>query len=407
MSSELRRQLREALGPEIKGLQRAVALEIADDARYDDGWRFDAARGRRSKVRLADLVRWTGAKNERVVRDALRSLSLAGWEFRLPIGVGTDGRPMYAIPGVAMQYRVPDFRAPVAVTPEGTATTGPSVEQGTVTAGPMDPEGPVVAAQGPVTTAQEPAVTAEGPVVTGPPSPVLLLASPQDSPSSSGPLPSAGDEPAAEGGGGGDFLHQNEDRGAATGTPELHPQAEPLVAALDFRGRPPGSKQRRRLVASVAAALDAGWVEQDLKTYLDLGGAAVNSAAAVYAHRLAADELPDPATFREAARRPLEGTDAVVDGWMTLSRQLGDEREHAPAGNRASGRRGYSGPARPNTVWDRIAADAANGVSPPGAEKYKHCGTCDPVTRMRKGDDWTGQGKHSPCGRCHPSMQFS
>ncbi|MFF2768835.1 MULTISPECIES: hypothetical protein [Streptomyces] len=38
MSSELRRQLREALGPDIKGLQRAVALEIADDARYDDGW---------------------------------------------------------------------------------------------------------------------------------------------------------------------------------------------------------------------------------------------------------------------------------------------------------------------------------------------------------------------------------
>lgn len=143
--------------------------------------------------------------------------------------------------------------------------------------------------------------------------------------------------------------------------------------------------------------------------YLDLGGAAVNSAAAVYAHRLAPDELPDPAAFREASRRPLEGTDAVVDGWMALSRQLGgDEREHAPAGHRpAVGRRGYSGPARPNTVWDRIAADAANGVSPPGVERYKHCGTCDPVTRMRDGDGSAGEGKSNPCARCHPSMQFS
>lgn len=384
MSSELRRQLREALGPEIKGLQRAVALEIADDARYDDGWRFDAARGRRSKVRLADLVRWTGAKNERVVRDALRSLSLAGWEFRLPIGVGTDGRPMYAIPGVAMQYRVPDFEVPVAAPPEGTVTTGPSVEQGTATAGPLGPEGPVVAAQGAATTAQGPAVTAEGPVVTGPPSPPLLSASPNDSPSS-GTLPSAG--ASAEGGGGGVPLHQDQDRGTATGTPEFHPQAEPLVAALDFRGRPPGSKQRGRLVASVAAALDAGWVEQDLKTYLDLGGAAVNSAAAVYVHRLAADELPDPVMFREAARRPLEGTDAIVSGWMDLARP---KSPHRP----------YQDP------WARIEAEAAAGVRPEGWEKWKHCGQCDEVTRRRLKPDNTGELRPSPCAACHPVMQF-
>lgn len=396
MSSELRRQLREALGPEIKGLQPAVALEIADDARYDDGWRFNAARGRRSKVRLGDLVRWTGAKNERVVRDALRSLSLAGWEFRLPIGVGTDGRPMYAIPGVAMQYRVPDFRAPAAATPEGTVTTGPSVQQGTVTAGPMDPEGPVVAAQGTATTAQGPAVAAEGPavaaegpVVTGPPSPVLLLASPQDSPSSSGPLPSAGDESAGRGGGGGDFLHQDHDRGTAPGTPEFHPQAEPLVAALDFRGRPPGSRQRGRLVASVAAALDAGWVEQDLKTYLDLGGAAVNSAAAVYVHRLAADEIPDPVAFREAARRPLEGTDAIVSGWMDLA--------------------GRPGPHRPyQDSWGRLEEEGRNGSRPQGWEKVPHCGDpdCDEVTRRRDMPGSDGLPTASPCQRCHPAMRF-
>lgn len=386
MSSELRRQLREALGPDIKGLQRAVALEIADDARYDDGWRFDAARGRRSKVRLADLVRWTGAKNERVVRDALRSLSLAGWEFRLPIGVGTDGRPMYAIPGVAMQYRVPDFEVPVAATSEGTVTTGPSVEQGTATAGPLGPEGPVVAAQGPATTAQGPAVTAEGPVVAGPPSPPSLPASPNASPSS-GTSPSAG--AGADGGGGGVSLHQDQDRGAAPGTPELHPLAEPIVAALDFRGRPPGSKQRGRLVASVAAALDAGWVEQDLRTYLDLGGAAVNSAAAVYVHRLAADELPDPVAFREAARRPLEGTDAIVDGWMQLA--------------------GRSGPHKPyQDSWGRLEEEGRNGSRPQGWERVPHCGDpdCDEVTRRRDATGHDGLPTTTLCQRCHPAMRF-
>ncbi|WP_432008695.1 hypothetical protein [Streptomyces bacillaris] len=396
MSSELRRQLREALGPEIRGLQRAVALEIADDARYDDEWRFDAARGRRSKVRLADLVRWTGAKNERVVRDALRSLSLAGWEFRLPIGVGADGRPMYAVPGLAMQYRVPDFRVPVATAPEGTVTTGPSVQQGTATAGPLGSEGPVAAAQGPVTTAQGPAVAVEGPVVAGPPSPVLLPASPQDSPSSSGPLPSA--DVVTEGGGGGDSFFEgptavgpSAGQGVAAAPPsvELHPLAEPFVAALDFRGRPPGSKQRGRLVALVAAALDAGWVEQDLKTYLDLGGAAVNSAAAVYAHRLAANELPDPAAFREAARRPLEGTDAVVDGWMQLA--------------------GRSGPHRPDQdSWRRLEGEGRAGSRPQGWEKWKHCGEpeCDEVTRRRDETGWDGLPAAVPCPKCHPAMKF-
>lgn len=379
MSSELRRQLREALGPEIKGLQRAVALEIADDARYDDEWRFDAARGRRSKVRLADLVRWTGAKDELSVREMLRRLAVAGWEFRLPIGKGRDGRPLYAVPGVAMQFRVPDFEAPT--------TVGPCELEGPTVVGPLASEGPTVVAEGPTTVGEGPTVVGEGPTTVGPPSPVLLLASPQDSPSSSAPLPSAGDESAGQGGGGGDFLHQDEGRGTATGTPELHPQAEPLVAALDFRGRPPGSKQHRQLVALAAAALDAGWVEQDLKAYLDLGGAAVNSAAAVYAHRLAADELPDPVVFREAARRPLGGTDAIVSGWMDLARPKAPYRPYQDS-------------------WGRVEAEGAAGVRPEGWEKWKHCGACDEVTRCRMKPDNAGELRPSPCGACHPAMKF-
>jgi hypothetical protein len=100
MGYELRREIREALGPNVTGLQRAVALEIADDARHD-------ADGRRSRVSLKDLARWTGAKDTAVVRNALKRLAEAGWEFRVPIGKGKDGRILYATPGHAMQFRVP------------------------------------------------------------------------------------------------------------------------------------------------------------------------------------------------------------------------------------------------------------------------------------------------------------
>lgn len=198
MGSELRRQLREALGDDIKGLPRAVALEIADDARWDDGWNYDPDKGRRSKARLVELVRWTASKNERVVRNALRDLSLAGWEFRIPISKGKDGRLLYAVPGIAMQYRVPDFDVTpmVAANPEGTATTGPSGGEGTATTGPYGPEGPVTTAQGPVVTAEGPVTTVRETVTTGPPS-LVSPASPS-SPSLAGATGEA-EAAAAEG----------------------------------------------------------------------------------------------------------------------------------------------------------------------------------------------------------------
>ncbi|MEV7426999.1 hypothetical protein [Streptomyces sp. NPDC091212] len=123
MGSELRRDLREALGPEIKGLPRSVALEIADDARYDDDWRYDPDKGRRSKATLEELRRWTASKDTNVVRDALKRLSAAGWEFRIPIGRGKDGRILFAVPGRAVEFRVPDFdlkgESPLPLTGKG------------------------------------------------------------------------------------------------------------------------------------------------------------------------------------------------------------------------------------------------------------------------------------------------
>lgn len=117
MGYKLRRDLREALGPDITGLQRAVALEIADDAKEET---------RISWVTLDDLARWTGAKDTAVVRNALKRLAAAGWEFRIPIGIAKkDGRVMYAKPGIRMTFRVPDFKVEGSTPKEGVATATP------------------------------------------------------------------------------------------------------------------------------------------------------------------------------------------------------------------------------------------------------------------------------------------
>jgi hypothetical protein len=185
--------------------------------------------------------------------------------------------------------------------------------------------------------------------------------------------------------------------GGGVSPSEQNPGAEPLVAALDFRGRPPGAKQRGRLVALVAAALDAGWSEQDLKTYLDLGGAAVQSAAAVYVHRLGVGELPDAAVFRRAQERPLEGTDALVAGWGAVAASF-DSR---------GPQRGYR-PSNPNAVWEQLDQAAKSGQRPAGSDRVPHCGNpeCDEITRTHEAEDWNGLKTLQMCTSCHPSMQF-
>lgn len=142
MGYELRRALREALGPDITGLQRAVALEIADDA-------SDATR--RSMVPLEDLARWTGAASPAVVRNALKRLAAAGWEFRVPIGQGKDGRALYAVPGTRMTFKVPAFEggAPATSSADKEDDQGapappkeePSLPHGVAPAPPQPPQG--------------------------------------------------------------------------------------------------------------------------------------------------------------------------------------------------------------------------------------------------------------------------
>lgn len=132
MGYQLRRDLREALGPDITGLQRAVALEIADDANDNT---------RESWAALEDLARWTAAKDTNVVRNALKRLSSAGWEFRVQIGTGKDGRPLFAVPGRRMTFLVPKLEGVATATPKeepplphGVATATPSTLEGVATA---------------------------------------------------------------------------------------------------------------------------------------------------------------------------------------------------------------------------------------------------------------------------------
>lgn len=131
MGYELRRQLREALGPDITGLQRAVALEIADDANEQT---------RRSWVPLEDLARWTGAKDGSVVRNALKRLAAAGWEFRVPIGKGRDGRVLFAVPGTRMTFAVPPYEGGAGATPYGDKGE-PGLPLGGAGATPQTPQG--------------------------------------------------------------------------------------------------------------------------------------------------------------------------------------------------------------------------------------------------------------------------
>jgi hypothetical protein len=127
MGYELRRALREALGSEITGLQRAVALEIADDANDDT---------RLSYVTLEKLAQWTAAKDVNVVRNALKRLAAAGLEFRVPLGKGQDGRVLFAVPGKRLTFRVPEIEGVAAATPlEGGA--GATSAQGVTTATPI------------------------------------------------------------------------------------------------------------------------------------------------------------------------------------------------------------------------------------------------------------------------------
>lgn len=208
--------------------------------------------------------------------------------------------------------------------------------------------------------------------------------------------------------------------------------AEHIAGRLDYQGKPPGNRLRKTITDRLVAALDSGWSVDGLAFYLDLGSYRPDSAAAVYAAKLAPGELPaaepvsgpaaahggvfgplstaaeieaatvdsvfgparrdtaDGGLWERAMRRanermgggPRPSTDTTVAGWGAVARQL--REPHRP----------YS-----NDDWHRPA-------DPFEALKIPWCGDpdCDPVTRLKPGV--TPQDEPDPCGACHPMMRF-
>ncbi|WNI19201.1 helix-turn-helix domain-containing protein [Actinacidiphila sp. ITFR-21] len=97
--------------------------------------------------------------------------------------------------------------------------------------------------------------------------------------------------------------------GGGGGSSSSRAIAEEIAAVLDYRGKLPDKRQRQLIADRLAAALDGGWSVDGLALYLDLGDAPVNSAAAVYAHRLRPDVLPEA----EPAPSPVQLLDVTAD----------------------------------------------------------------------------------------------
>jgi hypothetical protein len=204
--------------------------------------------------------------------------------------------------------------------------------------------------------------------------------------------------------------------------------AEEITAVLDYRGTIPDKRQRQTIVGRLAAAIDAGWTIGGLAVYLDLGDAPVQSPAAVYAHRLHPDRLPDPETptAPAAAAGGIRGpalTAADYEG-LTLQDVLG-ERQPVPddgsvaaqwqqasqrAAARLAGVGGRSGTDGRMDGWDdikhqligyqpysndpwRTPADPAEAAKIPWCKHWD----CDEKTRLRDGQ---------VCPECHPAIRW-
>lgn len=171
----------------------------------------------------------------------------------------------------------------------------------------------------------------------------------------------------------------------------LRATAEQITSALDYRGQPPTRQQQTQITDRLLAALEAGWSVEQLAIYLNLGDAAVRSPVAVYAHRLAPEQLPAPPLLPVPhARRGGSRADALPAGaytGLTVNSVLfGEQRTPAMAG----GHRPYS-----NDTW-RQPAD------PVAAAKSPWCGEpdCDPDSRLR------GVYPNQSMCDCHPKMQW-
>ncbi|MGH3226790.1 MAG: hypothetical protein ACRDPY_50285, partial [Streptosporangiaceae bacterium] len=98
MGFKLYREVRDRAPSDWTPPERLVAWVIADDANDDT---------RKSWIKLPELMERTGIKSKSGVRQALQRLASRGYEFRVPIGEGKDGRLVFAAKGHSLDYIVP------------------------------------------------------------------------------------------------------------------------------------------------------------------------------------------------------------------------------------------------------------------------------------------------------------
>lgn len=169
---KLYREVRDFAPAALTSGELVVALMLADDAN-------DATR--QSWISNAELC-FRSRMSPQGVRSALARLAARGYEFRVPHGVGKDGRPVFAAKGHATDYLVPDFikgattPAPLLVDnpPEGATTRAPYGPAKALTrhskALPQHPKGATTVAplpSDPLTIPSTPEATAVTPPVEG------------------------------------------------------------------------------------------------------------------------------------------------------------------------------------------------------------------------------------------------
>ncbi len=98
----LRRQLADAMPDWLTASERLVALEIADLC-------HDSTREGYGADLLEAVARRSGLANVKQVGRVLGELSAHGLELRVPLGVDSSGRPLFARRGRQTTYRVPDL----------------------------------------------------------------------------------------------------------------------------------------------------------------------------------------------------------------------------------------------------------------------------------------------------------
>lgn len=200
--------------------------------------------------------------------------------------------------------------------------------------------------------------------VTGEVTPTPLVSSfkdPSDTPSSSVAEDSS------------DVLEGVVIEGGGGGSDQFIKRSDDFVAALDYRGKQPGRTRRDKLTLLVVGAFKAGWNEQTLRDYLDLGGAPVNSAAAVYEHRLHKDELPD-------APAPIAGRQAPPPACSSCL----EENPGAEFNMRLRQRDGHLCDCHPSVVGMVVQDSSDGGMWGRAMDRAQ--------ARMASGGDWSGAG---------------